>query len=57
MSGRGLLEAADLGGEGGEAISTREEMTTSRPPHTTINLSYEEKGLLTDEKKRGGWLL
>jgi hypothetical protein len=38
LSGRGLLEAADLGGEGGEAISTREEMTTSTtydPVHLT----------------------
>jgi hypothetical protein len=41
LSGRGLLEAADLGGEGGEAMTTttiREEMTmstTSDPIHLT----------------------
>jgi hypothetical protein len=41
LSGRGLLEAADLGGEGGEAMTTttiQEEMTTSTtsdPVHLT----------------------
>ena len=55
MSGRGLLEAADLGGEGGEAISTDDvDDVRPRPPHTTINLSDKEKGLLSDEKKGGG---
>ena len=63
LSGRGSLEAADLGEEGGEATTTttiREEMTTSttsdsvRPAHTTINLSDKEKGGLSDEETGGG---
>jgi hypothetical protein len=63
LSGRGSLEAADLGEEGGEATTTttiREEMTTSttsdsvRPTHTTINLSDKEKGGLSDEETGGG---
>jgi hypothetical protein len=66
LSGRGSLEAADLGEEGGEATTTttiREEMTTSttsdsvRPTHTTINLSDKEKGGLSDEETGGEWLL
>jgi hypothetical protein len=61
-----LLEAADLGGEGGEAMTTitiREEMTTSTtsdsvcPAHITINLSDKEKGGLSDEEKEGERLL
>ena len=61
-----MLEAADLGGEGGEAMTTttiREEMTTSttsdsiRPAHITINLSDKEKGGLSDEEKGGERLL
>ena len=48
-----MLEAADLGGEGGEAMTTitiREEMTTSmvsdsvRLANITTNLSDKEKG-------------
>jgi len=66
LSRRGSLEAADLGGEGGEAMTTttiREEMTTSMtsdsvcPAHITINLSDKEKGGLLDEEKRGEQLL
>jgi len=66
LPGRGLLEAADLGGEGGEAMTmttTREEMTTSttsdsvRPTDITINLSDKEKSGLSDEEKGGEWLL
>jgi hypothetical protein len=62
LSGRGSLEAADLGGEGGEAMTTttiREEMTTSttsdsvRPAHITINLLDKETGGLSDEEKGG----
>jgi hypothetical protein len=58
LSGRGSLEAADLGGEGGEVMMTtmtREGMTTSTtsdpviPANTTINFSDEENG--------GSWLL
>ena len=61
-----MLEAADLGGEGGEAMTmttTREKMTTSttsdsvRPAHITMNLSDKEKGGLSDEEKGGEWLL
>ena len=61
-----MLEAADLGREGGEAMTmttTREEMTTSttsdsvRPAHITMNLSDKEKGGLSDEEKGGEWLL
>ena len=57
-----MLEAADLGGEGGEAMTMttiQEEMTTSmtsgsvRPAHITINLSNKEKGGLSDEEKGG----
>ena len=56
-----MLEAADLGGEGGEATMTtiQEEMTTSmtsgsvRPAHITINLLDKEKGGLSDEEKGG----
>ena len=64
--GRGLLEAADLGGEGGEVMTMttiREEMTTSttsdslRPAHITINLSDKKKGGLLDKEKMGEWLL
>ena len=53
LSGRGSLEAADLGGEGGEVMMmtmTREGMTTSMtsdpiiPANTTINFSDEENG-------------
>jgi hypothetical protein len=64
--GGGLLEAADLGREGGEAITTtmiREEMTTSttsdsvRPTHININLSDKEKGGLLDKEKGGERLL
>ena len=65
MSGRGSLEAADLGGEGEEVMTMttttiREEMTTSttsdsvRPAHITINLSGKEKGGLSDKEKGGG---
>ncbi len=63
MSGRGSLEAADLGGEEGEAITMttiQEEMTTSTtsdsvcPTHITIHLSDKEKGSLSDEEKGGG---
>jgi hypothetical protein len=66
LSGRGSLEAADLGGEGGEVMTTttiREEMTTSttsdsvRRAHITINLSDKEKGGLLDKEKGGEWLL
>jgi hypothetical protein len=39
LSGRGSLEAADLGEEGGEAMTT---MTIRED--TTINLSDKEKG-------------
>jgi hypothetical protein len=39
LSGRGSLEAADLGEEGGEAM-----MTTTIREDTTINLSDKEKG-------------
>ena len=62
LSGRGSLEAAHLGGEGGEAMTTttiQEEMTTLmtsdsvRPTHITINLSDKEKGGLSDEEKGG----
>ena len=61
-----MLEAADLGREGGEAITTtmiQEEMTTSttsdsvRPTHININLSDKEKGGLLDEEKGGERLL
>jgi len=57
-----LLEAADLGREGGEAMITttiQEEMTTSTtsdsvcPTHITINLSDKEKGGLSDEERGG----
>ena len=60
--GGGSLEAADLGGEGGEAMTMtmiQEEMTTSTtsdfvcPTHITINLSDKEKGNLLDEEKGG----
>jgi len=66
LSGRGLLEAADLGGEGGEVMkmtTIREEMMTSmtsdsvRPTHITINLSDKEKGCLLDKEKGGERLL
>ena len=62
----GSLEAADLGGEGGEAMTTttiQEEMTTLttsnsvRPAHITKNLSDKEKGGLLDEEKWGEQLL
>ena len=61
-----MLEAADLGGEGGEAMTMttiQEEMTTSmtsgsvRPAHITINLLDVEKGGLSDEEKKGERLL
>jgi hypothetical protein len=39
LSGRGSLEAADLGEEGGEAMTT-----TKIREDTTINLSDKEKG-------------
>ena len=59
------MEAADLGGEGGEAMTMttttiREEMTTLttsdsvRPAHITINLSDKEKGGLSNKEKGGG---
>ena len=66
MPGRGSLEAEDLGGEDGEAMTTtttREEMTASttsdsvRPAHITINLLDKEKGGISDEEKGGEWLL
>jgi hypothetical protein len=63
LSGRGSLEAADLGGEGGKAMTTttiREEMktlTTSdsvRPAHITINLWDKEKGGPFGQGEEGG---
>ena len=67
LFGRGLLEAADLDGEGGKAMrktTIQEEMTmltTSDPvspqPRTTINLSDKEKGGILDKEKGREWLL
>ena len=63
LSGRGLLEAADLGREGGEAMTMttiREAMMTLtksnsvRPAHITIKLLDKEKGAFPTRRGGGG---
>jgi hypothetical protein len=66
LSGRGLLDAADLGGEGGEVMTNDPrgdddiDDVRPRPPHTTINLFNKEKDggrLLWTQIFKGGMVM